>query len=178
MEGNLIKLSEEFLQELWEEIEETGVSVKELRRCIQCGRCAATCPMALAGLDYFIKKIVHASILGLKEVFLEDSSIWGCQSCNRCVEICPMDIKPYELILALRRMCMRNYAMPSSTIDSLRNYYEKGHSVITAGYEERRRKLGLPEVPPTVLSNEEMRKKFQEVIKQTALAEVAPFPLD
>ncbi|MDK2861728.1 MAG: heterodisulfide reductase subunit [Thermodesulfobacterium sp.] len=177
-EVNVIKLDEEFMKEFWEELEAMGMPVKELRECIQCGRCAATCPMALAGLEYFIKRIVHASMLGLKEIFLDDSSVWGCQSCNRCVEICPMDIKPYELIQAIRRVCFREYAMPSNTIDGLRNYYERGHAVIVKGFEERRKKVGLPEMPPTVIGNEEMRKKFQEVMKQTALAEVAPFPLD
>lgn len=177
-EVNVIKLDEEFVKEFWEELEAMGMPVKELRECIQCGRCAGTCPMALAGLEYFIKRIVHASMLGLKEIFLDDSSVWGCQSCNRCVEVCPMDIKPYELIQAIRRVCFREYAMPSNTIDGLRNYYERGHAVIVKGFEERRRKVGLPEMPPTVIGNEEMRKKFQEVMKQTALAEVAPFPLD
>ncbi|WP_028840906.1 4Fe-4S dicluster domain-containing protein [Thermodesulfobacterium hveragerdense] len=177
-EVNVIKLDEEFMKEFWEELEAMGMPVKELRECIQCGRCAGTCPMALAGLEYFIKRIVHASMLGLKEIFLDDSSVWGCQSCNRCVEVCPMDIKPYELIQAIRRVCFREYAMPSNTIDGLRNYYERGHAVIVKGFEERRKKVGLPEMPPTVIGNEEMRKKFQEVMKQTALAEVAPFPLD
>ncbi|WP_206202393.1 4Fe-4S dicluster domain-containing protein [Thermodesulfobacterium sp. TA1] len=177
-EVNVIKLDEEFSKEFWDELEQMGMPVKELRECIQCGRCASTCPMALAGLEYFIKRIVHASILGLREIFMEDSSVWGCQSCNRCVEICPMDIKPYELIQAIRRVCFREYAMPSNTIDGLRNYYERGHAVVVKGFEERRKKVGLPEYPPTVIGNEEMRKKFQEVMKQTALAEVAPFPLD
>ncbi|MEM2868563.1 MAG: 4Fe-4S dicluster domain-containing protein [Candidatus Bathyarchaeia archaeon] len=177
-EVNVIKLDEMFDPGFWEELEQLGIPVKRLRECIQCGRCAATCPMALAGLEFFVKRAVHASILGLKEIFLEDSSVWGCQSCNRCVEVCPMDIKPYELIMAIRRVSMREYAMPSSTIDGLSNYYNFGHSVMVKGYEERRKKVGLPEVPPTVLGNEEMRKKFKEVLKQTALAEVAPFPLD
>jgi len=89
-----------------------------------------------------------------------------------------MDVKPYELIQAIRRVCFREYAMPSNTIDGLRNYYEKGHAVIVKGYEDRRKKVGLEEVPPTAIGREELRKKFQEVMKETALAEVAPFPLD
>jgi len=177
-EVNVIKLDEEFFKEFYDELQEMGMDKNQLRRCIQCGMCAGGCPMALAGLEYFIKRIVHASILGLKEIFLDDSSVWGCQSCNRCVEVCPMDVRPYELIQAIRRVCFREYAMPSNTIDGLRNYYEKGHAVIMKGYEERRQKVGLDPVPPTAIGNEELRKQFQEVMKNTALAEVAPFPLD
>ncbi|MCD6548788.1 MAG: 4Fe-4S dicluster domain-containing protein [Thermodesulfobacterium sp.] len=177
-ETNVIKLDEEFFKEFETELQEAGMSINDLRSCIQCGKCAGTCPMALAGLEFFIKKIVHAATLGLREIFLDDSSVWGCQSCNRCVEICPMEIKPYELIQAIRRVSFREYAMPSNTIDGLQNYYKLGHAVVVKGYENRRKKVGLPELPPTALGNEEMRKKFQEMLKNTVLAEVAPFPLD
>ncbi|MCX8069243.1 MAG: 4Fe-4S dicluster domain-containing protein, partial [Thermodesulfovibrionales bacterium] len=75
---NLNQCDEDFIKEL----EKFGA--ESLKHCIQCGKCASTCPMALAGLDFFIKRIIHAATLGLKEILLEDSSVWGCQSCNRC----------------------------------------------------------------------------------------------
>ena len=177
-ETNVIKLDREFFKEFYDELQEMGIDKDQLRRCIQCGMCAGGCPMALAGLEYFIKRIVHASILGLKEIFLDDSSVWGCQSCGRCVEVCPMDVKPYELIQAIRRVAFREYAMPSNTIDGLRNYYEQGHAVIVKDFEDRRKKVGLDPIPPTLIGRQEIREKFKEVLKNTALSEVAPFPLD
>ncbi len=177
-EVNVININENMDPNFWDELEEMGMPKKDLFACIQCGKCAGTCPMALAGLTYYIKRAVHAAIMGFKEGFLDDSSVWGCQSCNRCVELCPMDVKPYELIQAIRRVSMREYAFLSSTIDGLRNYYEKGHAVFPKGYQERRKKVGLSEEPPTAVANEELRKKFQEIMKNTALAEVAPFPLE
>lgn len=169
---NLNQCDEEFIKEL----EKFGAD--ELKECIQCGKCASTCPMALAGLDFFVKRIIHAATLGLKDILLEDSSVWGCQSCNRCVEICPMDIKPYEVIQAVRRAAVRVESCPANTYEGLRNLYKNGHAVFPKGFEERRKKVGLPEKPPTLVSHDELRKKFQEILKQTSLADVAPFKLD
>lgn len=172
---NVIDLNqsdEEFIKQL----EELGAD--ELKECIQCGKCGATCPMALAGLEFFIKRIVHAAMLGLKDVLLEDSSIWACQSCNRCVEICPMGVNPYEVIQALRRAAVKVESCPANTYEGLRNLYRFGHAVFPKGFEERRKKAGLPEKPPTAISYDDLRKKFQEVLKQTILEEIAPFPLD
>lgn len=47
---NVIDLTqgdESFVKEL------IALGADELRECIQCGKCAATCPMALAGLEFF-----------------------------------------------------------------------------------------------------------------------------
>ncbi len=172
---NVIDLTqgdESFVKELKE------LGAEELKECIQCGKCASTCPMALSGLEFFIKRIIHAANLGLRDILLEDSSVWGCQSCNRCVEVCPMDVVPYEVIQAVRRAAMKVESCPANTYEGLRNLYRFGHAVFPKGFEERRKKAGLPEKPPTALSNEELLKKYREVLKQTVLEEIAPFPLD
>ncbi len=172
---NVIDLTqgdESFIKELQE------LGADELKECIQCGKCASTCPMALSGLEFYIKRIIHAANLGLRDILLEDSSVWGCQSCNRCVEICPMDVKPYEVIQAVRRAAVKVESCPANTYEGLRNLYRFGHAVFPKGFEERRKKVGLPEKPPTAVSNEELRKKFQEILRNTILEEIAPFPLD
>lgn len=151
---------------------------KQVRQCIQCGKCACTCPMALTGLEFFIKRVIHAANLGLKETLFEDPSVWGCQSCNRCLEVCPMDVKPYEILLAVRRAAIREESCPANTYEGLRNLYKNGHAVFPKGFEERRKKVGLPEKPPTLVSHDDLKKKFQEVLRHTSLKEVAPFKLD
>lgn len=169
---DLTQADESFVEEL------IGLGADEIRECIQCGKCASTCPLALAGLEFFVKRVVHAGNLGLRDILLEDPSVWACQSCNRCVEICPMKINPYEVILAVRRAAVKVEACPASTYEGLRNLYRFGHAVFPKGFEERRKKVGLPEKPPTALSFDDLRKKYQEVLKQTILEEIAPFPLD
>jgi len=32
--------------------------------------------MALSGLEFFIKRIIHAANLGLRDVLLDDPSVW------------------------------------------------------------------------------------------------------
>lgn len=178
--AKVINLEKESDFNFWDELKEMGIDVKKLRACIKCSACASVCQMALAGLEFYSNKIVHAAILGLREMFLDDptSSVWGCQSCNRCVEICPMDVKPFEIVMAIRRICIREYAFPPNVVDGLRNYYTLGHAVIPKGYKKRREKVGLSPNPPTLIGNEKLRKKFQEVLKNTVFAEIVPFPLD
>jgi len=179
-EARIINLVEESEPNFSDELKEAGIDIKKLKACIKCSECASVCQMALAGLEFYSNKIVHAAILGLREMFLDDpsSSVWGCQSCNRCVEICPMDVKPFEIVMAIRRICIKEYAFPPNVIDGLRNYYTMGHAVIVKGYEKRREKVGLPPVPPTLIGNEKMRKRFQEILKNTVFAEIALFSLD
>jgi len=55
---DLTQADESFVKEL------EGFGADEIRECIQCGKCASTCPMALAGLEFFIKRIIHAANLG------------------------------------------------------------------------------------------------------------------
>ncbi len=47
---DLTQADESFIKELVE------LGAEELRECIQCGKCASTCPMALAGLEFFLSK--------------------------------------------------------------------------------------------------------------------------
>lgn len=149
----------------------------DISSCVQCGKCAATCPLSLAGFPFYIKKLIHGIECGMREEIMEDPSMWACQSCNRCVEICPQDVKPYEVLLALRRAAVRELSVPGNTIEGLRNYYKTGHAVYPKGYQERRKKVGLSEEPPTTLSNPEMLALLQEFIRNSELNEVGLFPM-
>jgi heterodisulfide reductase subunit C len=59
----------------------------------------------------------------------------------------------------------------------LRNYYKTGHAVYPKGYQERRKRVGLPEEPPSTVSNPEMLALLQEFIRNSELDEVGLFPM-
>ncbi|HMK61450.1 MAG TPA: 4Fe-4S dicluster domain-containing protein [Dissulfurispiraceae bacterium] len=149
----------------------------DIHACVQCGKCAATCPLSLAGFPFYIKKLIHAIECGMREEIMEDSSMWACQSCNRCVEVCPQDVKPYEVLLALRRAAVRELSVPGNTIEGLRNLYKTGHAVYPKGYQARRKAVGLSEEPPSTLSFPEMLEQFQEFLRNSELNEVGLFPM-
>lgn len=157
------------------EIKELGG--KEILECIQCGKCASVCPMALAGFPVFNKKLFHAIVLRGREMLLEDSSIWACQSCNRCTEICPKDVRPFEIILAMRRVAVREFAVPALATDGLKSLYDVGHAVYLKESGQTRKMVGLAEKPPSVISYPEALKELQAILQQTALAEIGLIPM-
>ncbi|MCL6635875.1 MAG: 4Fe-4S dicluster domain-containing protein [Peptococcaceae bacterium] len=157
------------------EIRELGG--EELLECIQCAKCAAACPMVLAGFPFFNKKIIHAILLGLREELLDDSSIWACQSCNRCSEICPREVNPFEVIQAMRRVAIREFALPTLSVEGLKSLYDTGHAVYVAGAGPTRAKVGLPEKPPSTAMYKEALEELQKLIRKTALAELGVIPM-
>jgi heterodisulfide reductase subunit C len=160
---------------LTEEIKELGAD--RLSQCNQCAKCAATCPLVLVGFPLFNKRVIQAILIGAREILLNDISIWACQSCNRCTDLCPQNVNPYEVILATRRMAVREYALPATAVEGIRSLYDVGHAVYLSESGNPRRKLGLPEKPPTTLSFADARREVQAIIRQTVLAELGIIPM-
>jgi len=50
-----------------------------------------------------------------------------------------MDIKPYEVIQAVRRSAIRVESCPANTYEGLRNLYRFGHAVFPKGFEEKKK---------------------------------------
>lgn len=159
-----------------DEIKELGGH--EILECIQCGKCAGSCPLMQAGFPFFNKRVIHAILTGSKEMLLDDSSIWGCQSCNRCTEICPRKVKPFEVILAMRRIAVREFALPALSIDSIKSLYDFGHAVYLRDAWHARKSVGLPDKPPSTLAHPQALKELQAIIRKTALAGLGIIPMD
>jgi len=158
-----------------DEIKELGGH--EILECIQCGKCAGTCPLMQAGFPFFNKRVIQAVLLGAKEPLLDDSSIWACQSCNRCTEICPRKVKPFEVIQAMRRAAVREFALPALSIDSLKSLYDFGHAVYLRDAWQTRKKVGLPEKPPSTLAHARALRELQAIMRKTALAGLGIIPM-
>ncbi len=73
-----------------------------LAQCFRCGACSGICPVAKEVDEFDPRVIVHSLLLGLKEKLLTTKIIWYCSGCGSCVPVCPMDVKPMEVIKALR----------------------------------------------------------------------------
>jgi len=75
-----------------------------LAQCFRCGACSGVCPVEKTAEVFDPRVIVHAVLLGLKERLLSGETIWKCSGCGSCVPVCPMDVKPMEVIKALKKM--------------------------------------------------------------------------
>jgi heterodisulfide reductase subunit C len=81
----------------------SGVDVK---KCMQCGKCSATCP-SFAEMDIHPHRFVALVEEGDLSRLMRSRSLWQCLSCFACVERCPRGVEPAHLVEAARLMVLR-----------------------------------------------------------------------
>ena len=62
-----------------------------IKQCIQCGRCAASCPFGL-GMDYTPRRMIAALRAGEFGTLLDGHGVWMCTACYHCTSRCPAGI--------------------------------------------------------------------------------------
>ncbi len=89
-----------FADEISNEMYATGT--RGLNCCIQCATCSATCP-AVDHMDHTPRRLIAMINAGLRDEVLASNTFWTCASCYACSERCPQEIRPSELMYALKR---------------------------------------------------------------------------
>lgn len=80
---------------------------EEVRTCIQCGTCSASCSTAHL-MDKSIRRIIKLVLEGQKSEALAAQSVWLCTSCQLCTVRCPRNIRPKSVVAALRHIFERD----------------------------------------------------------------------
>ncbi len=116
--------------------------------CYQCGACVAVCPAARFSDDFNPRNIMLQTLLGNEEELVgADSIIWKCTNCYSCYERCPQDVRPVEVIIALKNICKEDGVLPPNVDKYSETIVKTGRSVVITSTVSRRRKdLGLPEL--------------------------------
>ncbi len=139
--------------------------------CYQCSACVAVCPAARFTDKFNPRIILLKALLGAEEELIgKDSPIWLCTNCYSCYERCPQDVRPIEVIIALKNMSVEKGTAPANLAKLSENIAKTGMSVTTSSAVNRRRQeLGLPDLKPipldelhTILEEEEERAPAQE----------------
>ena len=101
--------------------------------CLQCGKCAASCPMftrtklnprtLVRKTLYFVSQSKTYPPLDISK--LDD--IWDCTTCSNCVIYCPRDVKPMDIILAFRSILIERGNVPLTIAEALENIYKFGN---------------------------------------------------
>ena len=81
----------------------SGVNV---RKCMRCGKCTATCP-SYDEMEYHPHQFVYMVEKGDIEPLMNSKSIYKCLSCFACVERCPRNVQPAKLVEAVRLEVIR-----------------------------------------------------------------------
>ena len=93
----------------------------DVSRCVQCGRCSATCPMG-DKMDLLPSRMVWELINGNGEEMLKARSPWVCLSCMACQQRCPRGVSPCAVMEAVRLLVIRQQGGNKLTAEALENY--------------------------------------------------------
>lgn len=82
------------------------ISGSDPRKCMKCGKCSGACP-AYDSMDYHPHQFVDMLENGRVEELLNSRGIYHCFTCMACVERCPRNVRPAEIIGAVRAEFLR-----------------------------------------------------------------------
>lgn len=116
--------------------------------CIQCGACVGDCPTARYSENFNPRVIMLKCLYGRQEELLQENSIiWECSNCYNCYERCPQDVRPVEVITALKNMITKNKANPDKVKNMVALVFQNGRTVsLTQAAQRIRQELGLKQV--------------------------------
>ncbi len=142
--------------------------------CYQCSACVAVCPAARFSKKFNPRKILLKALLGMEEELLgQDSPIWLCTNCYFCYERCPQDVRPIEVIIALKNMVVEKGTAPANLAKLSDNIAKTGMSVtVSSAVNRKREQLGLPALKTipidelnTILEDKEVTRTDETVDK-------------
>ncbi|MBQ7405919.1 MAG: CoB--CoM heterodisulfide reductase subunit C [Candidatus Methanomethylophilaceae archaeon] len=138
---------------------------EEVKMCFQCGTCTAGCPSGRQ-TSYRVRKLMRMAQLGLKEEIINSDELWECSTCYTCVERCPRQVPIVDIVISLRNIAVAEGHMFDAHKKTASNLAAYGHTVpVQDKISALRAELGLPEIPPTLLSNENAMADFSKILK-------------
>ena len=102
---SVINVDIEFKRELGK------LSGSQLNQCMQCGSCSAVCSLAPENRPFPRKEMIWAG-WGLKDKLLGNVDVWLCHQCGDCSTYCPREVKPADVLSAVRQKTYQYYARP------------------------------------------------------------------
>lgn len=144
MDDKPIKINHGFREQLGLVLEGDGVNY-----CYQCGACVGDCPSARFSEDFNPRRIMLATLYGMEEeVVGSDSPVWQCSNCFTCFDRCPQDVKPIEVIIALKNLMGERGIIPKGVDRMIEGLLNTGRSaLVTSATHRRRQELDLPPLP-------------------------------
>ncbi|MBW2528534.1 MAG: (Fe-S)-binding protein [Deltaproteobacteria bacterium] len=92
-----------------------GPRAEDLRTCVQCGSCTASCPTAIS-MAVSPQRLGRLIRLGMEREALRSGSYWQCTSCDACSLHCPRGISMMEIIVELKRYARQRRLPPPDEV--------------------------------------------------------------
>ncbi|PKL67497.1 MAG: 4Fe-4S ferredoxin [Methanobacteriales archaeon HGW-Methanobacteriales-1] len=104
------------------------------KKCIQCGRCTASCPAAYLFPDYKPRDLMRRFMFNEIESPEMEELIWKCGQCYSCRIRCPRNCKAGLGVLALQSDSVLKGNAPSEVLlfaqKIKENLYNKGETIL------------------------------------------------
>jgi heterodisulfide reductase subunit C len=97
------RLAQEFLQ---------SPKGEKLLRCIQCGTCSGSCPLA-GSMDHAPRELFALLRDGDMQAVLTSNTPWYCVSCYQCMVRCPQEIPVTDIMYRLKQMAAERGLAPA-----------------------------------------------------------------
>jgi heterodisulfide reductase subunit C len=162
--GNLIPgslpASEQELRKTFLEQAHLVPGGERIARCIQCGTCTGSCPVAYV-MDISPRMVIALFRAGEIEKVLRSRTIWICASCYMCTTRCPQAIKITDILYALKRTAMERglypdrfpvYILSRAFVDNVNRYGRNHEILLLTRYYLRRNPLELLRLMPLGIS--------------------------
>lgn len=106
--------------------------VKDLEKCLQCGKCTGQCPAAKLS-SYNPRELIRDLRLGNVEKVISSRELWLCFFCSGCYAACPRDIN-FPFAVAMLRYAALAHGYGWEEVQKIKDpyaqdYYETGLSV-------------------------------------------------
>ena len=139
-----------------------------IQNCYQCGTCSGSCP-AGARTNYLVRGIIRKALLGLKEECISAPELWYCTTCYTCTDRCPQDVKPTDVIKAIRNIAVAEGYMLENHQKVAAKVIEAGHAVPLdkESWQKLREKVGIEPVPPNASGNPWAVEEIQKITKKS-----------
>ena len=79
---------------------------QDARRCYQCGKCTAGCPIAYA-MDFGPQRVMRCIQFDMRREVLSSNTIWLCVNCELCAARCPQMVHVPAVMDGLRQIAVR-----------------------------------------------------------------------
>lgn len=121
-----------------------------------------------------VRGIIRKALLGLKEQVISAPELWYCTTCYTCTDRCPQDVKPTDVIKAIRNVAVAEGYMLAPHQKVAAKVVEAGHAVPLdkESWEKLREKVGLEARPPNASGNPWAIEEIQKITKKSGFQDL------
>lgn len=115
--------------------------VKDLEKCMQCGKCTAQCPAAKLS-SYNPRQIIRDLKMGNVEKVISSQELWLCFFCSGCYAVCPQDIN-FPFAVAMLRYAALAQGYGWEEVKKIKDPYAQDYYNTGLSVSPEERNLGL-----------------------------------